>query len=212
MNVAFYTVLRGDPSHLVLAEILTGSVRKAMPGATVVQLTDRTTPAVPGVDVVRRRDSGPMSVRRIEHYWALGGETLFVDTDVIIERCVEHVFGEPFDVAVADRKGWMNVAAPFNFGVMFSRSRRFWEAVLLRLQAMPAAEQEWMGEQTAAHEVVRAGGFDVKVLPGLLYNHPPKSAIQDLGGKYILHYKGARKALMLERAGEYRRSEWRTRT
>lgn len=202
MNVGFFTVYRLDPQHYVLADKLVRSVRSAMPGVEVVQFTDESSPAVLGVDRVRRRPPGKMLERRMEHYAECEGEWLLVDTDVLVRQDVRDVFADGvFDVALADRS-WPHLpqkedvlaTMPFNSGVMFSRSPDFWRSVLAIWRE--AGKNDWMSEQRAVYEAVRSGRHRVKILPGMKYNYPPKGPKDPLDGVAIAHFKGERKQWM----------------
>lgn len=210
MTVAFFTVARTRPIHYELATLLIQSVRATMPGAPIVQLTDDVSPAIAGVDEVRRRPGGRMLERRLEHYAALdAGDWLLLDTDIIVREDVRVVFGTRFDLALADRS-WphmpptpsLTAAMPFNTGVAFSRSPAFWQAVLETWRAFPAETQaDWLSEQRAVAAVVKSDRFAVQVLPGRIYNYPPIAA-DDPGIQQaaVLHFKGPRKSWMTRAA------------
>lgn len=208
MTLGFYTVFRKDPSHFLMARRMLLSARAVMPGVEVVQLTDEKTPAVPGVNRVNRRPHGRMLERRLEHYASCQGEWLLLDTDVIVQRDVRDIFERAFDVALTDRE-WSHVSQsdefmremPFNTGVAFSRSPAFWQAVLETWRGLTTEQQnDWMSEQRAVAHVVRTDTFTVCVLPGMVYNYPPTTET-DVGLKdaALVHFKGARKQMMLDR-------------
>src|SRR3990167_3281050 len=105
MQIGFFNVWRGDPTHTVLADLMIRSTRKAMPHVPIVQFTDEDTPALYGVDEVRRRTHPQTAMLRIEHHIACEDDWLFLDTDVVVQKDVQSVFDEPFDIAIADRDG-----------------------------------------------------------------------------------------------------------
>lgn len=211
MRVGFFSVFRRDPQHYLLAAKMIASVRATMPGVEIVHLTDESSAPVAGVDEVRRKPDGKMLERRLEHYADLtAGDWLLVDTDVIVRRDVrEDVFYTPyrdvdheFDVALTDRD-WPHLpqpsdvlqTMPFNTGVTFARDPYFWDEVLKHWRA--AGDNDWLSEQRAVYAAVRTGEFRVKILPGMIYNYPPKSADDPCKGAAIVHYKGPRKEWML---------------
>lgn len=206
MTVGFFAVFRRDPEHYILADILVRSVRAVMPGVPVVQFTDERSPAVSGVDAVRRKPNGKMLERRLEHYADCHGDWLMVDTDVVIEREVRQVFASPFDVALCDRD-WPHVAPtpalteemPFNTGVVFSRSPEFWQRVLTVWRAYPDEQKDWLSEQRAVAQVVRSQAFRVRILPGSVYNYPPAADGEVPASVAVQHFKGPRKAWMRKR-------------
>lgn len=195
MTVGFFTVFRVDPTPLLHAAALVKDVQRVMPDVPIVQLTDETTGSV--APIARRKPHGPMLERRLEHYADCQGDWLLVDTDVAIRADVRHVFDDPaFDVALTDRQ-WPHLpqtdevlrTMPFNTGVVFSRSPGFWQSVLETWRGYPEAARDWLSEQRAVAAVVKSGQFHVKVLPGQIYNYPPRTA-DDRSAAAILHYKG----------------------
>lgn len=207
MTIGFFTVFRKDPRHFLMARRMLLSAKHFMPYLQIAQLTDEKTPAVPGVDQVLRRPHGKMLERRLEHYSACEGNWLFVDTDVVFQGDVLDVFNQPFDVALTDRN-WPHVThpagfveeMPFNTGVCFSRCPDFWKAVLETWRGFtPDQQADWLSEQRAVAHVVRSDAFTVCVLPGMVYNYPP-STLTDVGlaDAKIVHFKGDRKAIMLQ--------------
>jgi len=199
-------------SHLPMAARLLESVRSVMPHAEVHHLTDEHCPTLTGVDSTRVfYGAMPMAVRRMMHHAACEGEWLFVDSDVIIQRDVSDVFEAPFDIALTDREGTITtearyaVAMPHNIGVVFSRSQDFWSTVAHHLKTLMPKLQEWEGDQLVINAMVKEGGhgFNIKTLPGLIYNYPPRSA-DDPRTKdaAIVHYKGNRKQWISQNSQE----------
>jgi len=196
-------------AHLELARLMLKSARAVMPGVEVWHLTDGTSPSLEGVDGVHRIDLPvPMAVRRMLHNANLEGDWLFIDPDIIIQKDVRHVFDESFDVAFTDRIGTITYEAeyakamPYNLGVSFSRSPKFWLRVIRHLNTLPLKLQQWEGDQAVVCAMIRqklADDFKVKILPGATYNYPPKFA-GDGKDAALVHYKGPRKAYLMEAA------------
>ena len=185
--------------HWAIAKSLIASSKQAMPDVEVWQLTDGNTPKVPGIDgCLRVGGDMPMAVRRVTAHSMLHGEWLFVDTDVVIQKDVRHVFESAFLVAVTDRVGslWEHSPdvkdMPYNMGVTFSRSPKFWEDVKERLLQLDPELQQWCGDQLVVCSL--AGPKYLKVLPGHIYNFTPGTRDEDRSHAAIVHYKGARKA------------------
>lgn len=193
------------------ARAMVQSVRRVMPYVKIVQFSDFDTKAVKGIDDIRRKPLEPMGLLRMRHCAGVDGEWLFVDTDVIFQKPVTHVFKKPFDVALTTRD-WTHVKAaggftermPFNTGVVFSRCPHFWSEVYTRLRDYPIELQHFMGEQELINEVAKEDRYRIRKLRGRIYNFPPDApgampSNADLFAEAaILHYKGNRKALMLE--------------
>jgi len=210
MRIGFFTVFRSDPQHFLHASALVRDISRVMPDVPVIQFTDRTTSEIPGVGAVHRLEHGPMLEQRLNHYaHCPEDEWLLVDTDVSIRQSVKTVFDDcAFDVAVTDR-AWPHLpqaedvmqTMPYNTGVVFSRSVLFWQRVLDAWREAPEADRDWMSEQRAVYTVVRSGRFRIKILPGMVYNYPPKTADDAPSEAAILHYKGPmRKAWLSTRA------------
>ncbi len=183
------------------------AVRRVMPDVHIVHLTDMATPPLQGVDQIVRRPIPyhQLCFGRLDHYAELEGDWLYLDTDVIVQRDVRHVFTDPFDLAVADRVGMKEPdpriadLMPYNAGVIFSRSTEFWRAAGLLLRQLKPERHAWLGDQRAMNRVIQEQPtFTIKVLPGLEYNYVPERFDEDLSGKFLIHYKGKRKAYILK--------------
>lgn len=194
------------------ARAMVASARSVMPDIKIVQFTDLDTKAVKGIDDVRRKPLEPMGLLRMRHCAGVDGDWLFVDTDVIFQKSVRHVFKKPFDIALTTRD-WTHVKAaggftermPFNTGIVFSRCPHFWGEVYTRLRDYQIELQHFMGEQELINEVAAEGRYRIRKLRGRIFNFPPDAPgtmptnEQLFQEAAILHYKGSRKALMLER-------------
>lgn len=192
--------------HRRMAALLIGSARRVMPGVEVVQLTDASTTPMQDVDAVQIYPPAPLALAVLEAYARCDGDWLLVDTDVVIQKDVRHVFEEPFAVAVADREGTLKAkevgtkfmtSMPYNKGAVYSRSTTFWKAAADQLRLWPTKQQEWMGDQKAMCAIIRTGRFAVRVLPNT-YNYAPLRRDEDVSDKAIVHYKGERKSWLLE--------------
>ena len=177
-----------------------------MPGVEVCHLTDTQTPMLDGADrAIRVERNVPMAVFRMQHH-QVGGDWLFIDTDVLIHKNVESVFEDKyFDIAIANRvsgdgaHGPAFAEMPHNMGVVFSRNPDFWKAVEKELLTYDNKKQEWMGDQLAVCRLIKKGAFSVNIVPGEKYNFPP-SVPYDIDKASIIHYKGPRKKWLVEHA------------
>lgn len=215
MRIGFYTVLpeNGDRTHYRFAANLIRSIRRTMPGTMVTQFTDPHSPHVPGVDEVHRVGLMPLSWHRSWHYAQVDGEWLFLDTDVVMQQDVRQIFEGVFDIAVSDRH-WPHLEAtprlathsPYNAGVVFSRSKAFWEDV--HAEVVDKQLDAFMGDQMALNRIAASGRYHVHVLPGVRFNYPPAVSPQDNKAMCdrlrpqasVLHYKGKRRKRLLEQA------------
>lgn len=206
MKIGFFHVGRGVTPHVQLAQVLIVSARRWMPNVEIVHFTDSDTRAIVGVNEVRRQPAGPVALSCLEAYASAGdGDWLFVDTDVVIQRDVRWIFDRSFDIAVASREGTLlekevggkfMASMPYNKGAVFSRSPVFWCEAAAYLRTLSPKRQEWMGDQVAMNAVIATKCFNVEILDPR-YNWPPKTK-DDIHDKAILHFKGKRKAWMLE--------------
>lgn len=204
MKIGFFLALRSNTSHFLHAASLVKEAHRWMPECEIVQLSDETTPMVPGAHAVERVEGDrPLLHQRLTQYASCEGEWLLIDTDVSIRADVREVFTDPvFDVALCDRN-WphlhhetqrLSLTMPFNTGVVFSRNATFWYDVLTLWLGLPVnVQNDWMSEQQAVYEVVRTGRYRVKILPGLSYNYPPKSEDDVPVSASLVHFKGPRK-------------------
>lgn len=209
MTIGFFHVDRGDTPHRQLADLLIRSARAHMPTVEIVHFTDDVTSQMRGTDAVRRQPAGPIALGCLEAYESADeGDWLFVDTDVLIQRDVRWIFDSlDFEIAVAEREGTLldkeigtkfMAAMPYNKGAVFSRSPVFWSKAAAYLRTQSEKRQNWMGDQAAMCSVIATRAFRVHVLSNR-YNYPPKSQDESVIDKAILHYKGPRKAWMLDR-------------
>lgn len=210
MRVAFFHVsMPRSPLGQRIAERMVRSVHEAMPEVPVLQFTHLNNvlaSRIEGVDAVQVVDDAPLCVSVLDAFAQCGdGDWLLLDTDVVVQSDVRHVFDQPFDIAVATREGTlrpketgskMMTSMPFNKGAVFSRSPVFWKAARELLKTMKPAAQSWMGDQRAMNDVIATGSFDVHVLDNH-YNYPPFTADEDVSFRSIVHYKGPRKTWMV---------------
>jgi hypothetical protein len=208
-SVAFVHVLPDS----TIATLMVASVRSVMPGVEIVQMSEPDTAAVPGVDTVIRREREGMRLTqyRLAHFAALERPAiLFIDPDVIVQRPVDHVFEQPFDVALTVRHERMKdlrgvnltPLMPYNMGVSFSRQPRFWAAAGDHCGQLAQDEfNNWYGDQLSIKHVADTGAFRVLELPCDQYNYSPRTEDEDVEERYAVHYKGQRKEWMMRRFG-----------
>lgn len=202
MKIGFYLDHNGGATGYLLADMMTRSVRKVMPDVPIVQLTDKTSPFLYGVDVIRKN-----STNRLEHYATLEGEWLLIDSDSIIVSDVTHVFDQEFDIAICDRSGSMlpgeinspfMVEMPYNLGVVFSRSPEFWRSALEKWNLLPECQKaDIVADQRAANAAIRDSILNILILPGIEYNYSPRTFHDNNPLAKILHYKGEQRKVWM---------------
>ena len=200
-----------------------GSARRFHPACRLVILTDERTPFPPHTEaeIVRMRlDSGmPMLARArawLDYLRRASGHTIFLDSDILINGDLSHVFAADFAVALTyrDERKW-----PINAGINFAHGRNlesalaFHEMWLSRLQRRGVDGAVWGGDQDVLREFcagvdfarddcfsARLAGLELRFLPCAIYNFSTRRA-EDMHGLYaeklVLHFKGRRKPFML---------------
>lgn len=188
-----------------LPDIMVQSVKDALGGVEIIQMTDMVSPEIKGVTGVSRRVyDGNLMTFRMEHLAALEGNWITLDTDIVVLKDFRDVFDKDFDVALTKRTGQIldpdgnDIAAimPFNTGVMFSRNQSFWTNALKVLKKMPESAHKWWGDQLSVRLTAETGVFNVLELDCDDYNYSPntETSVKDC---YVVHYKGKRKEWML---------------
>ena len=201
MIVAFLHV----GADIRLPTLMVRSVKRSMPSAHVVQMTDDASPIVPGVDwsLHKPYDGERLMTYRLEHLAdAPPGPMVVLDTDVIVQRDLSPLFLEKWDVCLTERTGPIldksgtDVAKlyPYNTGVMLSRSSSFWSDCYEWCKRASDELQRWYGDQAAV--VAMAGKYETSTLPCDPFNYSPGRPNEDLKDKVVVHFKGRRKEWM----------------
>lgn len=192
-----------------LAQAMLGSVRRSIPGAYCVQLTDHKTPLVEGADGAIRLDHNPDLIEfRCRQLRELTGEVIYLDYDCIVQKDISSVFEQPFDIALTRRPVDDKTASPpvrdiipYNFGVSFQRNGKFWSLLSEEYAALVNKDGWMMGQYAGGLCVAKSRGtINVLDLPGEYYNYTPTRKDEDVTGRAVVHYKGKRKHWMLRGA------------
>jgi lipopolysaccharide biosynthesis glycosyltransferase len=196
-----------------ICQIMVASVRAAMPGARIVQMSDYETKKVTGVDEVVRKhwDRKFLMPYRLLHLKDFAAEqAIFLDADVVVQKDLGPLFQDEFDVALTYRDETdpslrnspeAYELMPFNAGVVLARAsgKAFWDEAYQLCLNMPEDSRRWFGDQLAIKEVAARTTLRVRQYPCALYHYSPGKREEDLGGKYVVHYKGdTRKTWMQE--------------
>lgn len=186
--------------HRALARRLVESIRKHM-DCEIVQMSDPVTPNFGADHVCRLNPKGMFwSDFVLTHRASQPPETLFLDTDCVVQEDLSKVFDNDFDVALTfkssrfacftDEKGVKHLM-PFNGGVSFSRKPEFWSEILSNVRTMTEPLMRgWWGGQVTLSNLAQSGRYKVHVLDAERYNYTPKTPDEDLSDKAIVHYKG----------------------
>lgn len=203
MLVSFLHV--GD--DLSLAKIMVASAKRHIPNARLLMMTDSAEQRIDGCDLqVLPYDGERLMTYRVRHLAARDEPMIVLDTDVVVQDDLSHVFVKRFDVALTKRDGVLmhngqNIVKimPYNTGVMFSRCRAFWQECLETLESAPENIQRWWGDQLAVRMAAESGRYRVLELPVAKYNYSPSSESEDVSNRLAVHYKGRRKQWMMNR-------------
>jgi hypothetical protein len=138
----------------------------------------------------------------------------FLDTDIMVLRCLRQVFEHPFDVGVTIRdrpKFNFERTMPYNNGVIFVRSDLARSALGYFVKKLAVLEElgpptwAWTGNQLAVLQLLgrvepgstlQVGRCRVRVFPCSQYNYTPEGPDERVSGQFILHFRGDAKALM----------------
>lgn len=196
MKVAFLHVRQDKGLPLVMLQ----SVRKHL-GVQTIQMSDMAEPAL-GSGLVQRLpwDGKHLMEYRLRHLAALpAGDTIILDTDVVIQNDIGKVFAFDFDLALTVRDkpildpNGVDLAQvmPYNTGVMFSRSKQFWAECRQWLVRQSQQALDWYGDQMAVAAL--AGRYKVLKLHCDNFNYSPETEEEDVSMRYVVHYKGERR-------------------
>lgn len=196
MNIGFpYAFKNGvNPQEAKLGEVFVKLVKERFPQYQVIQMSDMTTPEVPGIDgCIRTKTEENLG---LWYYKAIlnftKGPFLRLDYDTIILQDVSDVFEKDFDIAIAKEK-----LSTLNNGVMFIKDRDIFSHALGFYIANTTMDG-WMDLQKSTQMAIDTGRYKVERLERDIYNKTDSKTMEDDNAK-ILHFKGWRKKLMLEK-------------
>lgn len=178
------------------------SIRKHMPGATIIQLTNETYPALDYVDDVIREpftgDFVDFLFKSILRASTRGESMLHIATDVLCLSSVEEVFNGDFDIAgcrypIKTRAdgafcGDMKFIKPSGAGLFQEALDFYW--------SRPKIQDGWEGGQVAFREAAARTTLKVGELDHEVFCYTPDTDDYDITGKRMLHFRGKRKKNM----------------
>ena len=215
------TITVTEPHQYI--QTMFASARRFHPDCRCLILSDEATPFPPLRDIQLIRhglDTGqPMLARSIawlEYLRQADSHVIFLDSDILINGDLAHVFARDFAVALTYRDG--DSKWPINAGINFAHGRRLGQAAAfhqLWLDEFRAAHGDrsvWGGDQDTLRELFSAVDFaredcfswrlsalDILFLPCQRYNFST-SYTHEMDGHYpeslALHFKGKRKPQM----------------
>jgi hypothetical protein len=187
------------------AELMIASVKRTTPGAEFAQITDMETPAL--VDrVTRYVPNGNRCADACKQHADLPPDTVILDTDVIVLADLAELLIPGADLIVTHRRNPERKIAgrymPYLFGVCVSREAGLWLDMRERVSKMTGDDARWWGLQIALHGMVADGRWNIQSVPCDVWNYTPKAG-ESVEGRKALHYKGKRKALMVQEWGAH---------
>jgi hypothetical protein len=181
---------------------------ESVKGNEVWQITDEEGQAFPGCEVFRypRGDDG-FVLWRAKAYAAFNKPGLYCDDDMIFQKSFEPLLALDFDVCLTRREQRIMTTdgvcitdtQPFNGGFALVRNDVYWPHIVKKIEEMGRKEQHWYGDQLAMAALVNV--YKTLILPCSLYNYTPdkyEDMQKDMSDKWMVHFKGQRKAWMKE--------------
>lgn len=226
--------LRGETKKSML--YLFATIRHYHPGCRTVLLTDEMTQfgELPHwLEVVRfRLDAAKLTMSCTKAHWEFIKQTkgeshiVFLDTDILIQGNLDHLFIKDFDVGLTYRYHFM----PYNGGVIFVNGRGYKGACVFFEQAYALIRDVYVEYQARAGSqlafkvavglptsltneqviVINQWGVKVLLVPASTYNYtklPPEVMDEYYPDKLILHFKGDRKGLLFDYFDNYLKNE-----
>jgi len=209
MEVGIFHVGRENP----LIELAAASASRL--GYSPVLLTDEKTPSP--IPAFRREIDGELMVKNVGlqlEFLKQSGNTIFIDSDVLILKDVSEVFGrmEKDNCSIAftwrDKKQF-----PINYGVIFATRKAvpFFEFILENVKSQSEDRRKWYANQFAVldlftdeqkkkigrYEIIEHELGRILMLSCRKYNFSPENA-RKITDQSIVHFKGERKKFMHE--------------
>ena len=187
-----------------IANLMIASVRRSMPHARIVQLSNLEFPRAEGVDDIfrhpNRGDFARWAYEAIIGFMQTCDDSIIqLGTDMVMMHDVSGVFDDDFTIAASPYpKRTRTDGAYCGDGV-------FWKFpaidavsdMLAQYNGAILIQDGWEGYQTAMLRTVQSGAFKFKSLDFDTYNRTPDEPNTDLTGAAIVHYRGNRKSFML---------------
>ncbi len=211
--------------EILAPTILVRSIHARHPNAEIIQCSDRNSPEIADVSSVNRLDDDPSNLMtfRLKSFSRVEGDgpTWFLDTDMICTGDLDpNGVLQGANVALCVRQFNVNALINIQFrGMDLSEYRgmtlgavypylacttltsnsKFWLDCLDNLNHLDPKFHLWYGDQEAIRNVAKLAKYRVARLPESVYACPPEHENPSSLPK-ILHYKGNRKPLMMQRA------------
>jgi hypothetical protein len=215
-NVTIAFLSMGDRPH---AKYCAMSLKKNMPDAKIVQITDIVTPQLECVDEVVRHDfKDEMMVNIVRGFKELEWDGTLITTadDCILDKPLDKELEGEFDVAIPFLKNVIRIKKkstketkvysqrkfPYMNGLVIVRNKEFYNDCYEELMKIKDDDFEgqsygkWWGDMACIREVIESGKYTAKLLPSTLYSKKPQYSGHTDNKVIMWHYAGKRKDWM----------------
>lgn len=209
----------------LLPSIFVESLRRSQKNPIIIQCSDESSKAVPGITEVVRipGDSSNLMTYRLHSFSQLGLKTpaIYCDSDMGFLKSIDPIKElEGYDVALCKREyGATNLYGHVDFrGITYdehylkpwgevypyvacfsiTRNFQFWQDCLDNLNSLDSKWHFWMGDQEALRNISQSNKYKIKDLPESVYGCLPDLQQVTVSRPMVAHFKGkSRKHLML---------------
>lgn len=215
------TITVTEPFRFIQA--MFSSARQFHPESHFILLSDENTlfPSDSSIEIIRfQLDAKQPMLSRSEAWLSYleqaNSHVIFLDSDILINARLDHVFSVPFDVALTyrdDEKWPINAGINFVHGDYLLRGRAFYQKWLDDYKAQHLNASVWGGDQDVLRDLLKGvdyqrtdcftheqEGFKIRLLPCSSYNFSSEvetAMTEYYPDKNVLHFKGRRKSAML---------------
>ena len=211
-------------NNTLMGEILGYSIKKIYPIHKIITIIGKNQKKIPYSDISETYNFSKSSIMYDIIYCQLEivkkyGPTLFLDADMLLLQDIdEFVEINKHDMSVTIRsESTLKVklhedhkkkypklfnktfgeVMPYNAGIYFCKEKYVLEFMLNSFKKMPKEYFSWYGDQIALDMLNKNKKFNIKIFDNNKYNFTPKTIDEDISNKYILHFKGRRRNLLI---------------
>ncbi len=211
-------------NNTLMGEMLGYSIKKIYPNHKIITIIGKNQKKIPYSDISETYNFSKSSIMYDIIYCQLEivkkyGPTLFLDADMLLLQDInEFVDVNKHDMSVTIRsESTLKVklhedhkkkypklfnktfgeVMPYNAGIYFCKEKYVLEFMLNSFKKMPKEYFSWYGDQIALDMLNKNKKFNIKIFDNNKYNFTPKTIDEDISNKYILHFKGRRRNLLI---------------
>ena len=211
-------------NNTLMGEMLGYSIKKIYPNHKIITIIGKNQKKIPYSDISETYNFSKSSIMYDIIYCQLEivkkyGPTLFLDADMLLLQDIdEFVEINKHDMSVTIRsESTLKVklhedhkkkypklfnktfgeVMPYNAGIYFCKEKYVLEFMLNSFKKMPKEYFSWYGDQIALDMLNKNKKFNIKIFDNNKYNFTPKTIDEDISNKYILHFKGRRRNLLI---------------